>query len=95
MSERVRQHEPGVSAKGTAETRYQKVSITVPEPLLEQVRQRVGERGLSHYVARALEHEERRVALDEWLSDMDREHGPVPHEVMEEVRREWPTDPVE
>lgn len=72
--------------------RYQKVSITLPAPLLEQVRQRVGTRGLSRFVTVALEREERRIALSEWLADMDDRHGPVPAAVMEEVRREWPAD---
>lgn len=62
---------------------------------MEQVRRRVGERGLSGYVARALEHEERRATLDEWLGDMEDEHGPVPQELMDEVRRAWPADVAE
>ena len=68
---------------------YAKVSVTLPSPLLERIRARVGARGVSGYVARALEAEERREALRAWLDAQDAEHGPVPAEVMEEVQREW------
>lgn len=82
-----------VSVEDAPTSRYRKVSITLPEPLLERVRERVGQGGLSNFAARALEHEERRLALDEWLADMEAEHGPVPPEVMEEVRRVRPAQP--
>jgi post-segregation antitoxin (ccd killing protein) len=68
---------------------YAKVSVTLPAALLERVKARVGVRGVSSYVARALEAEERREALRAWLADQDAEHGPVPREVMDEVRHEW------
>lgn len=68
---------------------YAKVSVTLPSPLLERIRAKVGTRGLSGYVARALEAEERRVALRAWLEAQDVEHGAVPDEVMDQVGREW------
>lgn len=68
---------------------YAKVSVSLPSPLVERIKQRVGSRGVSGYVAQALEHEERRQALREWLTDQDRSHGPVPEDMMEEVRRQW------
>lgn len=68
---------------------YAKVSVTLPSPLLERIRARVGPRGVSRYVAQALEAEERREALRAWLAGQDAEHGPVPAEVMEDVRRQW------
>lgn len=68
---------------------YAKVSLSLPAPLVERIKQRVGSRGVSGYVAEALEHEERRQALREWLSGQDHEHGPIPDEVMGEVRRQW------
>jgi hypothetical protein len=70
-------------------TEYAKVSVTLPAALLDRVRQRVGTRGLSGYVAHALEEEERREALQAWLSGQDAEFGPVPDEVMAEVRAAW------
>lgn len=68
---------------------YAKVSVTLPSPLLERIRTRVGARGLSRYVAQALEAEERREALRAWLAGQDAEHGPVPAALLEDVRRQW------
>ncbi len=68
---------------------YTKISITLPAGLLERIRSRVGSRELSSYIAHALEAEERRAALRAWLTDQEAEYGPVPSELMEEVRREW------
>ena len=71
---------------------YAKVSVTLPAGLLDRIRQRVGTRGLSSYVAHALEEEERREALQAWLTSQDAEFGPVPEEVIAEVRAEWLRD---
>jgi len=68
---------------------YAKVSVSLPAPLVERIKQKVGSRGVSGYVAQALEHEERREALREWLAGQDRKHGPIPDDVMREVRRQW------
>ena len=68
---------------------YAKVSVTLPSQLLERIRSRVGARGVSRYVAQALEAEERREALRAWLATQDAEFGPVPAETIDEVRREW------
>jgi post-segregation antitoxin (ccd killing protein) len=68
---------------------YAKVSLTLPSPLLERIRARVGARGVSRYVAQAVEAEERREALRVWLADQNADHGPVSAETLEEVRREW------
>jgi hypothetical protein len=68
---------------------YAKVSVSLPASLLERIKARVGDRGVSRYVAQALEAEERREALRSWLAAQDAEFGPIPPEVMEEVRREW------
>lgn len=68
---------------------YAKVSVTMPSPLVERIKARVGVRGVSRYVAQALEAEERREALRAWLASQDAEHGAVPAEVLDEVRREW------
>jgi Arc/MetJ-type ribon-helix-helix transcriptional regulator len=73
-------------------TEYAKVSVTLPAGLLDRIRQRVGTRGLSSYVAHALEEEERREALQAWLTSQDAEFGPVPDEVIAEVRAQWLRD---
>ena len=71
---------------------YAKVSVSLPAGLLERIRRRVGTRGLSQYVTRALEAEERREALRAWLAGQEAEDGPIPDAVMEEVRRQWLAD---
>ncbi len=76
-------------------TEYAKVSVTLPAGLLDRIRQRVGTRGLSSYVAHALEEEERREALQAWLTSQDAEFGPVPDEVIAQVRAEWLRDAAE
>jgi hypothetical protein len=73
-------------------TEYAKVSVTLPAGLLDRIRQRVGTRGLSSYVAHALEEEERREALQAWLTSQDAEFGPVSDEVIAEVRAQWLRD---
>jgi hypothetical protein len=70
-------------------TEYAKVSVTLPAGLLDRIRGRVGTRGLSSYVAHALEEEERRDALRAWLNDQEAEFGPIPPEMMAEVRHQW------
>jgi post-segregation antitoxin (ccd killing protein) len=68
---------------------YAKVSVTLPSPLLERIKGRVGARGVSRYVAQALEAQEHREALRDWLSGQNEEHGPVPADILEEVRKQW------
>jgi hypothetical protein len=69
---------------------YVKTSITIPAAVLARARERAGEGGLSRYVSEALEHEERRHALAEYLAESEREFGPIPEDAREEVRRAWP-----
>lgn len=68
----------------------EKVSVSLEQELVEATRLRVGGRGLSAYVNEALRRQLRRDALAELLADLRREHGPVPDDYMEEVRRLWP-----
>jgi Arc/MetJ-type ribon-helix-helix transcriptional regulator len=70
---------------------YKKVSVTLPADLLDQIRERVGPGNLSRHLSEVLEEDERRLALRVWLDQMEAEHGPVPEEAIEEVRRRWPT----
>jgi len=75
---------------------YAKVSVTLPTSLVERIKTRVGARGVSRYIAHALEAEERREALRAWLTEQDLEYGPLPADVMAQVRGEWlgDADPV-
>ena len=70
---------------------YKKVSVTLPADLLDQIRERVGPGNLSRHLSEVLEEDERRLALRGWLDQMEAEHGPIPEEAIEEVRRRWPT----
>lgn len=67
-----------------------KVTLTLDEPLLSEARQRVGRRGLSGYMNRALRHQLQRDRLIELLEQLEAEGGSVEARTMEEVRQEWP-----
>ncbi len=67
-----------------------KWSVSIDEELAERVQEHVGGRGLSGFVARAVEHELERDSLDRYLDDLDAELGTVPAELVEEFERLWP-----
>ena len=68
-----------------------KWSVSVEENLAERVEVRVGDRGLSGFVARAVEHELERDLLDDYLNDLDAEFGAVPSETIDEYANQWPS----
>lgn len=68
-----------------------KWSVSVEQSLAARVESRVGDRGLSGFVARAVEHELERDLLDEYLETLDAEFGPVPAELVEHVDEQWPS----
>jgi hypothetical protein len=68
-----------------------KWSVSVEQGLARRVESRVGDRGLSGFVARAVEHELERDLLDEYLDELDVEFGPVPVELIEHVDEQWPS----
>lgn len=67
-----------------------KWSVSIDEDLAERVEERVGGRGLSGFVARAVEHELERESLNEYLDELDEEFGTVDPEIVEEYDRQWP-----
>ena len=67
-----------------------KLSISVPDELAKAVRRKVGVRGLSSFVARAMAHELEREQLGSYLAKMDRELGSVPKKVLALARAAWP-----
>jgi Arc/MetJ family transcription regulator len=67
-----------------------KVSMSLDAAVLAQTRERVGGRGLSAYVNEAVRRQLRRDALADLLAEVREQNGPVPVELMEEVRRLWP-----
>lgn len=68
-----------------------KWSVSVEEQLATRVERRVGDRGLSGFVARAVEHELERDLLDEFLNDLDAEFGVVSPDLIEKFSSEWPS----
>ncbi|MCC3768000.1 ribbon-helix-helix domain-containing protein [Streptomyces sp. UNOC14_S4] len=54
-----------------------KVTVTIPEDLLDEIRAEAAERGLSAYVAEALRFKRDRDRLRELTDWLQEEHGPV------------------
>ncbi|CAN5730379.1 hypothetical protein BH20ACT2_BH20ACT2_04310 [soil metagenome] len=68
-----------------------KWSVSVEEALAERVESRVGDRGLSGFVARAVEHELERDLLDEYLVELDAEFGSLPEGLVVKFDELWPS----
>lgn len=68
-----------------------KWSVSVEETLAERVESHVGDRGLSGFVARAVEHELERDLLGEYLEELDRDFGALPEGLVEQVDELWPS----
>lgn len=67
-----------------------KLSVSVPLDLATAVRRRVGARGLSGFVARAMAHELERDQLHAFLDELEQLHGPISDVEMAKARRAWP-----
>jgi hypothetical protein len=67
-----------------------KLSVSVPGELAAAVRKRVGARGLSGFVARAMAHELEREGLGTLLEELEHKLGPPPKSEMARARRAWP-----
>ena len=70
--------------------KVRKVSVSMPEELAEAVRARTGAGGFSRYVTEAVDREIRHDLLGELIDELEAEYGPVPRELLDEARREWP-----
>lgn len=68
-----------------------KWSVSVDEELASRVEEHVGDRGLSGFVARAVEHELERDTLSAYLDELDNEFGEVPAELVEHYDALWPS----
>lgn len=53
-----------------------KISVTIEDELVEQVRERVGVRGVSAFMNQAVTHELQLARLGELLGDLENELGP-------------------
>lgn len=67
-----------------------KWSVSIDEQLADKVEERLGGRGLSGFVSRAVDHELEREALASYLDDLDEEFGPVNAELVEVYDELWP-----
>jgi Arc/MetJ-type ribon-helix-helix transcriptional regulator len=70
--------------------KVRKVSVSMPEELVEAVRSRVGAGGFSRYVSEVVEREVRHERLGRLLDELEAEYGPVPPEIQEQADRMWP-----
>lgn len=72
-----RSRNPTVGSIGfvSEERAFEKHSVTLPSTTSRAVRERVGSRGFSAYVAAAVERQLRRDALRELIERMEAEHG--------------------
>ncbi len=65
----------------------EKVTLTLDSATLAAMRKLVGNRSLSSEVQRAVAERvaklEHLAALDDWLNELDAEHGPVPTETLD------------
>lgn len=67
-----------------------KLSVSVPSELAVAVRKRVGARGLSGFVARAMAHELEREGLGVLLDELEEQLGPPSKSEMVRARKAWP-----
>lgn len=67
-----------------------KLSVSVPGELAHAVRKRVGARGLSGFVARALAHESEREGIRTLLVELEETLGTPSKADFSRVRKVWP-----
>lgn len=67
-----------------------KLSVSVPGELASAVRKRVGARGLSGFVARALAHELEREGIKVLLGELEQKLGAPSKADVTRARRAWP-----
>ena len=66
-----------------------KWSVSVEQNVALRVERHVGDRGLSGFVARAVELE--RDLLDDYLNELNAEFGPIPEGLVEAIDDVWPS----
>lgn len=81
---------PGVIDLDRFHGHVQKVSVSMPEELSAAIRERTGPGGFSRFVAEAADKRLRAELFNEYLDELGQTYGPVPAELMEQARREWP-----
>jgi hypothetical protein len=75
------------SSYGIGEGPAARVSLSLPEGTAAAIRERVGKREFSAFVAAAVERELRGQILDDYLTDYERRKGPVSKQEQERARQ--------
>ncbi len=66
-----------------------KLSVSLPASLAKAVRNRVGARGLSGFVAQAIAHELEREQLGGFIAELNELRGPVTKTALAAAKRAW------
>ncbi len=70
-----------------------KVSVTLDEDLVAEIKTELGERGFSAYLNEALRQRRQRERLTRLLDDLAEEHGPIPEEAKRWAESlDWPEE---
>jgi hypothetical protein len=64
-----------------------RVSLSLPEGTAAAIRERVGKREFSAFIAAAVERELRGQILDDYLTDYERRKGPISEQEQERARQ--------
>jgi hypothetical protein len=67
-----------------------KWSVSIEEDLAARVEEHVGPRGLSAFVARAVDQALERDKLQRYLDDQDQQFGAVPEALVDRFDAQWP-----
>src|SRR3954467_9732797 len=73
----------------TVSDRVRKVSVSLPESPITQVRERVGSGSFSRYVAEAVMRQLQMDNLDDLIADYVSRHGPIPQEALDKAEKAW------
>jgi hypothetical protein len=71
-------------------SKVQKVSVSMPAELVDQVRARTGAGGFSRYVTESVEKRVRDDLLGELLDELTATYGPLEEDQVRQAMREWP-----
>ncbi|WP_433178874.1 hypothetical protein [Actinoallomurus sp. CA-150999] len=71
----------------TVSDRVRKVSVSMPESLITQVRERVGSGSFSRYVTEAVMRQLQMDNLDDLIADYVSRHGPLPQEALDKAEK--------
>lgn len=69
--------------------RVRKVSVSMPDSLILQVRERVGSGSFSRYITEAVMRQLQMDNLDDLIADYVSRHGPLPQEALDKAEKAW------